>query len=459
MTTKRSLSRNPFEILGVSVEHSDDEIKAAFRRKAKQLHPDLHQSRSKGLSMDDAHSKFIELKSAYDTLIEPEKRKRYQQDQSQQHTPQQEEAYEEFFKNFHRPRTTRGSSNTLVPFKTGYSYEQFKIDLEDALEMAYIGPTFVPSEDQSYPDAFETEERNLRYEEKYSVGDEVVHVVSGQQLLGSVAEVNPYFIAASDAHSKHHNYQHQQNQQQNQQMEEVLELKWLGRTTARAFRNDNHIIFEKAVSSDATSNSSTLSFVLEAKLVISKKLSIFGSTREVLINKHGMETHTVLRQHSLGVNFINLFSKKGFIEYKCSRAWLPDSSLWLHPPRDPDFDIGGWYIEHNRDGHLSRPRSKEETQRNDGSHEKQELSSHYKPHSQSVDEDDDKDDEEVDGQAMRVGSRAFAQVNEERGIEQSLPFSALSPVKYEKDCDRLSHTIPMLLCSFLTLDKLKTGRF
>ena len=57
-------------ILGVSREANPSQIKHAYRRIAKQLHPDLAHSAA------DAE-KFIEIKEAYDTLTDAEKRRRY----------------------------------------------------------------------------------------------------------------------------------------------------------------------------------------------------------------------------------------------------------------------------------------------------------------------------------------------------------------------------------------------
>jgi DnaJ-class molecular chaperone len=58
--------RDPYEVLGVSRAAAEDEIKKAYRRLARQHHPD----RTKG---DDA--RFKEIGAAYDVLGDPEKRK------------------------------------------------------------------------------------------------------------------------------------------------------------------------------------------------------------------------------------------------------------------------------------------------------------------------------------------------------------------------------------------------
>jgi len=60
-----------YEILGIDKDASEKEIKLAYRKLAKKYHPDLNRTDS------NANEKFIELKEAYDTLIDPAKRKFY----------------------------------------------------------------------------------------------------------------------------------------------------------------------------------------------------------------------------------------------------------------------------------------------------------------------------------------------------------------------------------------------
>jgi len=72
--------RDYYEILGVSRDASEDEIKKAFRRLAKQYHPDANQGNT------ESEEKFKEIGEAYQVLTDPEKRQLY--DRYGHHPPQ-----------------------------------------------------------------------------------------------------------------------------------------------------------------------------------------------------------------------------------------------------------------------------------------------------------------------------------------------------------------------------------
>jgi len=64
--------RDYYEVLGVSRNATQEEIKAAYRRLAKQYHPDRNPENRK-----EAEEKFKELSEAYEVLADPEKRRLY----------------------------------------------------------------------------------------------------------------------------------------------------------------------------------------------------------------------------------------------------------------------------------------------------------------------------------------------------------------------------------------------
>ena len=61
-----SEKRDYYEVLGISKDASEQEIKKAYRSLAKKYHPDMNKS-------PDAEEKFKEINEAYEVLSDPDK--------------------------------------------------------------------------------------------------------------------------------------------------------------------------------------------------------------------------------------------------------------------------------------------------------------------------------------------------------------------------------------------------
>ena len=64
-----------YQILGVSKNASDQELKSAYRKQALKWHPDKHAGEAK----KEAEEKFKEINRAYEVLRDPQKKQMYDQ--------------------------------------------------------------------------------------------------------------------------------------------------------------------------------------------------------------------------------------------------------------------------------------------------------------------------------------------------------------------------------------------
>ncbi|XP_028087733.1 uncharacterized protein LOC114288427 isoform X2 [Camellia sinensis] len=165
-----SPEKNAYDLLGVSETSSFAEIKASFRRLAKETHPDLTQSLDHS---SDSH-RFVQILAAYEILSDSEKRTHYDRYLLSQ-----------------RMRVHRCSEQVSVM----YTYESHRTTMKEMevvewLKWYRFALNDILSEKRIVvwsgyfdllPDCFEAEERSA-FETP-----EVLHLVSGRDLFGMIS--------------------------------------------------------------------------------------------------------------------------------------------------------------------------------------------------------------------------------------------------------------------------------
>jgi len=108
---------NPYETLGVKSNASQEEIKNAYRKQAKRLHPDLNPGNKQ------AEAKFKEINGAYESVGTEEARAKYDrgesdaQAQAQAHAQQQEYARSRQGPYYSQTQSAGGQSRYQQPFE------------------------------------------------------------------------------------------------------------------------------------------------------------------------------------------------------------------------------------------------------------------------------------------------------------------------------------------------------
>ncbi len=134
--------RDYYEILGVGRNASEEEIKSAFRRLARQYHPDVNKE-------PEAEERFKEVNEAYGVLSDPEKRARYDRFGHEglgnlggfrDYTVDFADLFDELFEQFgfstgrRTRRTPRRGRDLQMPLKLAFEEAVFGVEKEIAFE-------------------------------------------------------------------------------------------------------------------------------------------------------------------------------------------------------------------------------------------------------------------------------------------------------------------------------------
>lgn len=140
---------NHYEVLGVSHDATGEEIKKAYRKLARQYHPDVY-------SGDDAEEKFKDVTHAYEVLSDPQKRRVYDTTGNENGTQSGSAgfsgagfAFQDIFETFFGgqgggqgpiPRTRRGQ-DALIAVRIDLRDAVFGVNKKIEVETAVVCPT------------------------------------------------------------------------------------------------------------------------------------------------------------------------------------------------------------------------------------------------------------------------------------------------------------------------------
>ncbi len=108
----------PYEILGVSPQATINEIKQAYRKKAKLLHPDRNKA-------PDANEQFIALNTAYDELIDIKSGKKTYRTHTKSYSRPQE-SYEEILKRKREEARRRAQEHARMRYEAYIKTDHYK---------------------------------------------------------------------------------------------------------------------------------------------------------------------------------------------------------------------------------------------------------------------------------------------------------------------------------------------
>ncbi|XP_020273768.1 uncharacterized protein LOC109848596 isoform X4 [Asparagus officinalis] len=389
--SKSSISgESAYEVLGVSESSSFAEIKASFRKLAKETHPDVSRS---------SH-RFLQILAAYEILSDSEKRAYYDSYIFSQRKVLQKHPKSGSVMYMYNSSVTIAKQGEVVEWVkwyrlviddilterrvavgSGYFYE-LESELYSAIRAAYFGPN-IESMD-FLPDCFEAEERSV-----YDT-PEVLHLVSGRNLFGIIYLVDKVPELSDTHHEKltsscsvAHDicrYVRQSNMglsstpveksdilkmNDEKGLSDIykdLELHISGRLVAKATRSPPKCKSDSILAVDCEDQINVFLSLDEDKVYRSETASSSAQSNILLGSISGLGTKAE-------EGICSVYDRNGgefpACECRCSRARLPPSNedvlfsmftyvtnnfvvsnrFWLFEPRSSIHDIGGWYVE------------------------------------------------------------------------------------------------------------------
>ncbi|KAI3503039.1 hypothetical protein L1887_31474 [Cichorium endivia] len=357
--------RNAYDLLGVAESSSFAEIKASFRKLAKETHPDLSQSPD---GFSNSH-RFVQILAAYEILSDIQKRAHYDnylQSQkaiiqkhsrhgSPMYTYDSHEATDRQMEVVEWLKWYRYAINDIISEKrtvNGTTYfDILENDFYSAVNAAYHGPV-IHSMD-FLPDCFEADERSVPQT------PEILHLVSGRDLFGKVCiaktvrKLSPHIYnyqiqSPQNINSEVRNYTNHDSDFHTCDSYKDLELHVSGKIIAVANRvPPNNGNYQDCIHVYLNLHEDEI----ESKMFLGTIVGLESSDEEgscFFYNNHGIKTHIVMKHRTLMVKHMHWFQlgENGNIcECRCTRARLPPSKYWLFEPRSMLHDIGGWYVE------------------------------------------------------------------------------------------------------------------
>ncbi|KAL9689937.1 hypothetical protein QQ045_010328 [Rhodiola kirilowii] len=394
---------NAYDLLDLPETSSFEEIKASFRKLAKETHPDVAGAKTGAT----ASQRFVDILAAYEILSDKEKRAHYDR-----YLLSQRKILKEYSRQGPRLYVYESHMRTIKPMEVvewlrwyrlavkdilaaeknvavgaGY-FDVLEHDFYSAVHAAYYGP--VIEDWDLLPDCFEAEERS------YDWTPEVLHLVSGRDLFGmicvadSVHKLQHSFRERLDAPTsagstasiyvnkisncadsdKKMNDQGQGSTCNDHLLDPFtdLELHLSGRVVAIATRvppksddsdplsEDSHDHIHVYLIDDESTNHGPRHPLENSRVMMSRTplgtITGLGTNPEEgscdVYNSNGNKTHVIMKHRTLLVRHMHWYQlgdEVSVCECRCSRARLPPSRFWLFEPRCDMHDIGGWYIE------------------------------------------------------------------------------------------------------------------